>query len=141
MTRFVADEAATRAFGAELGALLKAGDVVFLSGELGAGKTTLVRGLLEGLGWRGAVRSPTFTLIQTYPTEPPILHTDLYRVTSWEGLGLEDSMEDHVLLVEWPDRAEGLVRDGEAWRVQIDFSGNGRVITATRPNSELPLPA
>lgn len=131
---YAADEAATRAEGERLALELQPGDVVFLSGDLGAGKTTLVRGLLEALGWKGVVRSPTFTLLQAYPTSPPVLHTDLYRVEGWEGLGLEDYLEDHVLLVEWPDRANGLVPESEAWRVHIEFAGNGRDITTVRPD-------
>lgn len=133
MKRFIADEKETRALGAEFGVQLKVGDVVFLYGDLGAGKTTFVRGLLDGLGWEGAVRSPTFTLIQTYDTEPPILHTDLYRVRSWEGLGLEDYMDDHVMLLEWPDRAAGLVPEEEAWQVRIDFAETGRNVEIVRP--------
>ncbi|CAN5355136.1 tRNA (adenosine(37)-N6)-threonylcarbamoyltransferase complex ATPase subunit type 1 TsaE [soil metagenome] len=131
---YVEGEEGTRAAGGAIARSLRPGDVVFLNGELGAGKTTFVRGVLEALGWKGAVRSPTFTLIQTYATEPPVLHADLYRVAGWQGLGLEDYFEDHILLIEWPDRAMGLVSEEEAWRIQIDFKEGGREITISRPN-------
>ncbi len=127
------DEAATRALGAELAETLAPGDVVLLTGELGAGKTTLVRGLLAALGWRGDVRSPSYALVLTYPTVPPVLHADLYRVASAAGLGLEDDLPTHVSLVEWPDRLGGLVDPGTAWRVEIAFDGEARTATVSPP--------
>lgn len=122
-----------RALGAALGREFAPGDVVFLEGDLGAGKTTLVRGLLEGLGHTGAVRSPTFNLLQTFETKPPVLHADLYRVQGAEGIGLEDYFETHVSLIEWPDRAHGLIDPAEAWRVRIDFVPEGRTVEVRRP--------
>lgn len=104
------DETATLAFGARLAESLRAGDVVALSGPLGAGKTTLARGCLRGLGYAGEVASPTFTVVQSYNAEDarvPILHVDLYRIESpdeTEELGLDDALDDHALLVEWPER-------------------------------------
>jgi tRNA threonylcarbamoyladenosine biosynthesis protein TsaE len=130
-TVFAADEAATRRVGADLAAQLAAGDVVFLEGELGAGKTTFVRGLLQGLGYVDLVRSPTFNLIQTFPTSPPVMHADLYRVASWQGLGIEDYLDSHVCLIEWADRAAGLV--DRAWRVKISFVEEGREISIDEP--------
>jgi tRNA threonylcarbamoyladenosine biosynthesis protein TsaE len=127
------DEAATRALGAELAQKLQPGDIVLLSGELGAGKTTLVRGLVEALGHQGAVRSPTFNLIQTFDTDPPVMHADLYRVKSHQGIGLEDYFQTHVCLVEWPDRAAGLVDPNDCWQVCIQFAGQGRDATVTPP--------
>ncbi|MFZ4509126.1 MAG: tRNA (adenosine(37)-N6)-threonylcarbamoyltransferase complex ATPase subunit type 1 TsaE, partial [Fimbriimonas sp.] len=70
----------TQAVGAALARNAQPGDLFLLEGELGAGKTTLVRGFLNELGWTGAVRSPTFTLLNLYETNPPVLHADLYRV-------------------------------------------------------------
>lgn len=122
-----------RALGAGLAKRLRAGDVVFLEGELGAGKTTLVRGLLEGLGHKGAVRSPTFNLVQTFATDPPVMHADLYRVGSYEGIGLEDYLDTHLCLIEWPDRAAELLRPSETWRVRIDFDGAGRTVAILEP--------
>src|SRR4051812_35400044 len=99
----VETEAEMRKLGAELNGRFSPGDVILLSGELGAGKTTLVRGYLEGLGHKETVRSPTFNLIQLFETNPPVLHADLYRLKSYVGLGLEDYLETHVCFVEWPD--------------------------------------
>ena len=127
------DEAATRALGAELAKKLKPGDVVLLGGELGAGKTTLVRGLVEALGHVGPVRSPTFNLIQTFATNPPVMHADLYRVKSYQGIGVEDYLSTHVCLIEWPDRAEGLIDFDDCWRVAIEFAEIGREATVVQP--------
>ena len=103
------DEEATRAFGAALAPLLRPGDVVLLDGPLGAGKTTLVRGLLEALGHRGEVPSPSFAIVQPYDELPlPLWHVDLYRIedpSELEELGLEHVLGEGVLLVEWPARA------------------------------------
>lgn len=130
---FTPDEAATRALGARFVRSLRQGDVVFLHGELGAGKTTLVRGMLEELGVADVVKSPTYDLIQLFDTNPPVMHADLYRVRSHTGIGLEDYLETHLCLIEWPDRAIGLVETHETWRVAIEFEGEGRRISITRP--------
>src|SRR3569832_478619 len=100
---------ATRAIGGSLKGRLTGGDVVLLDGPLGAGKTTLVRGFLEALGITHGVRSPTFNLIQTFETDPPVMHADLYRVASYQGIGLEEYLASHVCFIEWPDRAYGLL--------------------------------
>ncbi|MCH8978208.1 MAG: tRNA (adenosine(37)-N6)-threonylcarbamoyltransferase complex ATPase subunit type 1 TsaE [Armatimonadetes bacterium] len=127
------DEAATRALGAEMLSGLKAGDVVLLDGELGAGKTTLVRGLLEALGRTEPVRSPTFNLVQLFDTDPPVMHADLYRVKSHAGIGIEDYLDTHLCLIEWPDRAAGLVPAEQAWHVHLEFDEPGRIATVTPP--------
>ena len=127
------DEAATRALGAEMLSDLHAGDVVLLEGELGAGKTTLVRGLLEALGRTEPVRSPTFNLVQLFDTDPPVMHADLYRVKSHAGIGIEDYLDTHLCLIEWPDRAAGLVAAEQAWHVHLQFDEPGRVATVTPP--------
>jgi tRNA threonylcarbamoyladenosine biosynthesis protein TsaE len=132
-TRALPDEAATRALGAELSTMLRPGDVVLLSGELGAGKTTLVRGLVEALGHTGPVRSPTFNLLQVFDTEPPVLHADLYRVESHKGIGIEDYLATHVCLIEWPDRAKGLVDPDKCWRIAFAFADHGRTVSITKP--------
>ena len=97
-----------------------------MEGELGAGKTTWVRGLLAAYGFEGPVRSPTFNLIQTFDTLPPVMHADLYRVKSYEGIGLEDYLETHLCLIEWPDRAVGLVAPETCWRLRIAFDNRRR---------------
>lgn len=132
----LADEAATTAAGRKLAGLLRPGDVVTLTGDLGAGKTTLVRGVLEALGHQGEVPSPTFAIVQPYEElDPPVWHADLYRVedgSELAELGL-DSLEDSVLLVEWPDRAgEGAWPD--ALRLTLEITGpERRRLTAEVP--------
>lgn len=127
--RYIASEQEMVALGRELAKLWKAGDTVLLFGDLGAGKTTLVRGVMEDLGWEGAVRSPTFNLMQVYPTKIPVVHADLYRVASAAGIGLEEYFDDHLVLVEWPDRLGGLVEVDFCWKVNIAFHGEGRLVT------------
>jgi tRNA threonylcarbamoyladenosine biosynthesis protein TsaE len=100
---------ATRAVGAVLAKLLGGGEVVLLSGELGSGKTTLVKGVVAGLkGSSAQVRSPTFTLVHRYATEPPLLHVDVWRLErlhELDDLGLEEELDDGACaLIEWGDR-------------------------------------
>jgi tRNA threonylcarbamoyladenosine biosynthesis protein TsaE len=108
-------EAAQLAFGAQLGQVLGTrSGVLYLHGDLGTGKTTLVRGLLRARGCQTAVRSPTYTLIEPYDDlEPPIAHLDLYRLGDPEELdylGLRDLLERHCLvIVEWPERGRGVL--------------------------------
>lgn len=102
-------EGETRSFGRHLATLLRAGDWVALTGDLGAGKTTLISGVVEGLhpGCRG--RSPTYVMVEVYGVSPRVVHVDLYRVESPEAfdtLGIEDLTEEEaVVLIEWADRA------------------------------------
>ena len=100
-------EAETGAVGRELGASLRAGDVVLLEGTLGAGKTAFVRGLAEGLGADPAdVSSPTFTIVQQYSGRATLQHIDLYRLSPIEvdDLSLDDVIDGSVAAIEWPDR-------------------------------------
>jgi tRNA threonylcarbamoyladenosine biosynthesis protein TsaE len=106
----LADAAATHALGARLGALVRPGDVIALSGQLGAGKTSIARGLLAALGLEDEAPSPSFAIVQPYaPPEVrlPVLHVDLYRIddpAEADELGLDDARHDSLLLVEWPER-------------------------------------
>ncbi len=134
MTLKSSSEAETRALGADLARRLSPGDVVLFEGELGAGKTTMIRGILEALGHPGPVRSPTFNLIQLFDTSPPVMHADLYRLKNAEGIGLEDYLGSHVCLIEWPDRLGGLVAQEDCWRVRIAFSNGGRAVEYIPPD-------
>lgn len=121
--------------GAELIQGFRSGDLVLLEGKLGAGKTTLVRGMLQALGWKGAVRSPTFNLFSVYATEPPVLHADLYRLKSAIGIGIEDYLDSHLCLVEWPGALEGWIDVEDAVRIQIEFEGEGRRVEVSKLKS------
>lgn len=110
--RYLPRPQATAALGAQIAAILPRSCYINLTGELGAGKTTLVRGLLRALGHAGPVRSPTFTLIEPYQVgECCLYHLDLYRLADPEELeyiGLRDLLrEPAILLIEWPERGAG----------------------------------
>lgn len=108
--------------------------MVLLSGPLGAGKTTFVRGALAGLGFQDSVKSPTFNLINLYDSMPPVMHADLYRLTTAFGVGLEAYLDTHVCFIEWPDRLAGMVNEEEAWKIDIEFEGDLRSLTITPPS-------
>jgi tRNA threonylcarbamoyladenosine biosynthesis protein TsaE len=99
----------THAFGVRLGRLLAPGDWVALRGEMGAGKTTPVSGIVEGIHPGMRSRSPTYVRVEVYGSSPAIVHADLYRLEApeeWETLGIEDLMErGAIVVVEWADRA------------------------------------
>jgi tRNA threonylcarbamoyladenosine biosynthesis protein TsaE len=126
----LADEAATMALGARLAAALRPGMVVYLQGDLGAGKTTLVRGILRALGYVGRVKSPTYTLVESYVLSKYTLqHYDLYRMIDpreWLDAGFRDDCNSSTLcLVEWPEKAAGLLPPADV-RVKLSISGEGR---------------
>jgi tRNA threonylcarbamoyladenosine biosynthesis protein TsaE len=108
------DEAATGRCGARLAACLAPGFRLYLRGELGSGKTTLVRGLLGGLGYRGRVKSPTYTLVELYAVSRlDLYHFDFYRFRDpeeWDGTGFRDYFDSAAAcVVEWPERAGDLI--------------------------------
>jgi len=114
-TLHLPDAAATEAVGARLAAGLRGGMVITLSGDLGAGKTTLARGCLHALGWEGLVKSPSYTLVEHYPLSSLYFyHFDFYRFadpSEWETAGLADCFRsDSVCMIEWPERVAGLLR-------------------------------
>lgn len=122
------DEAATAELGAALARVLRAGDVVALSGPLGVGKTALARAVLRAAGHEGEVPSPTFAIVQPYDDLPmPVWHCDLYRLedsSELEELGLDSALEEGALLVEWPERA-GAAAWPQALRLSLDFAASG----------------
>ncbi|WP_379921659.1 tRNA (adenosine(37)-N6)-threonylcarbamoyltransferase complex ATPase subunit type 1 TsaE [Erythrobacter sp. R86502] len=111
------DLAAMTAFGSRIADKLKPGDVVALTGGLGAGKTTLARAILAALGHTGEVPSPTFTIIETYDSPAlrwPVVHADFYRLddpAELAEIGLDDYREGAVLLAEWPENAGGFMKE------------------------------
>ncbi len=140
--RELPDAAATEALGAALAHCCPAGVQIHLCGELGAGKTTLVRGFLHALGHRGKVRSPTFTLVEPYGLDDrlpggPVYHFDLYRLgdpEELEYLGGRDYFDGRATcLVEWPERGEGWLAPPDV-RVELRYTAEGtrRAVLAAR---------
>jgi tRNA threonylcarbamoyladenosine biosynthesis protein TsaE len=130
-------EAATERFGRSLAPLIRVGDVIALFGDLGAGKTTLARGLLHGLGHEGEVASPTFPIVQSYEAlRVPVWHVDLYRIehaSELEELALDDAHDHAALLIEWPERLGAALWE-EALRLTLTRQGEGaRALTARVP--------
>lgn len=120
-------------FGRRLGAVTGDRALIFLEGDLGAGKTTLVRGFLLARGYQGRVKSPTYTLIEPYQlANDPVYHLDLYRLgdpEELEYLGLRDLLQERaVLLVEWPDRGKGWLPQPDLV-IRLDYAAGGRART------------
>jgi len=132
MLERIANEEDMIALGGRLAALLTPGLVVFLEGPLGAGKTTLVRGILRAMDHNGLVRSPTYALVESYTSvSPSVHHFDLYRLGSAEELediGARDYFSgDAVCLIEWPERAAGFLPAPD-WTIEIEYDGAGRKV-------------
>lgn len=127
-------ETDTLALGARIAAALRAGDTVLLSGDLGAGKTTLARGVIQSRLGDIDVPSPTYTLVQTYEWGAGELwHCDLYRLDRPDDvyeLGLMDALDEEIVLIEWADRL-GVHCPANAMRVDLSFDGDGRIATLT----------
>jgi len=129
------DERATLALGAVLATTLEPGLMVYLRGELGAGKTTVIRGLLRALGHHGIVRSPTYTLVEVYAVSRLDLHHfDFYRFQDsreWIDAGFRESFNGrNVSLIEWPERAGGLLPPADV-EIALELHGTGRSAVLT----------
>ncbi len=133
MTFDLPDLAAMDRFGRAIAGVLRAGDVVALSGGLGAGKTTLARGIIAGLGHEGEVPSPSFAIIETYDPPAvrlPLVHADFYRLEhprEAEELGLDDYREGAALIAEWPDHAGGFAREPACLEITLETAEMGRI--------------
>jgi tRNA threonylcarbamoyl adenosine modification protein YjeE len=126
---------ATTRLGRAIAGGLTRGDAVALWGDLGAGKTTLARAILQALGVKEDVPSPTFTIVQNYETSPAIAHYDLYRLKSpreMAELGFEDALDQGAVLVEWPERAPEVLPP-EALHVRLSLAHDGRLAKITGP--------
>ncbi|MBN4053713.1 tRNA (adenosine(37)-N6)-threonylcarbamoyltransferase complex ATPase subunit type 1 TsaE [Haliea sp. AH-315-K21] len=129
---FLEDETAMEAFGATLADFMDTGGLVTLSGDLGAGKTTLVRGFMHAIGHKGAVKSPTYTLVEPYDINGrSVMHFDLYRLSTpeeLEYLGFRDYLDGSTLcLIEWPEKAKGFLPEPDL-AISIGVVKNGRQI-------------
>jgi len=117
--------------GARIASLLRAGDVVALSGGLGAGKTTLARAIIAAAGHVGEVASPSFAIIELYEaTTPPLVHADFYRLANpaeADELGLDDYRYGAALLAEWPDHAGGFAHEPACLSLALETVGEGRM--------------
>jgi tRNA threonylcarbamoyladenosine biosynthesis protein TsaE len=129
-TRHVPDEQGMEALGRSLARGAMRAGVIYLQGDLGTGKTTLVRALLRGFGYPGKVKSPTYTLVEPYPIEGlTVYHLDLYRLASPEELewiGIRDLLTDATLvLVEWPEQGKGMLPPADLV-ISLDYRNQGR---------------
>jgi tRNA threonylcarbamoyladenosine biosynthesis protein TsaE len=136
------DATATEALGAALAAGVAPGRVLHLRGDLGSGKTTLVRGLLRALGYAGRVKSPSYTLVEPYEVSSlHFYHFDFYRFkdrSEWLSSGFREYFNPHsVCVVEWPEKAEDLLAPPDL-ELQLQFAGTGRraIVEACSPSGE-----
>lgn len=124
---------ATAALGARIAAELRPGDVVALSGGLGAGKTTLARAIIAALGHKGEVPSPSFAIVETYDSPPlrlPLVHADFYRIERPDELaelGLDDYRHGAALIAEWPEHAGGFTHEPACLSIRLETAETGRI--------------
>ena len=125
------DTSATEIFGHNLADTVSSGTLIFLRGPLGAGKTTLARGLIQGLGFDGSVKSPTFTIVEPYVTQKgSVFHFDLYRIhdeEELEAMGIRDYLDTaHITLIEWPEKGAALLPSPDL-EIELCPDGHGRI--------------
>jgi tRNA threonylcarbamoyladenosine biosynthesis protein TsaE len=130
--QFLPNEAATRVLGARIAPLLMSGFTIFLQGDLGAGKTTFARALIQALGYEGRVKSPTYTLVELYKVSNMCLyHFDFYRFNDpreWIDAGFRECFNtENVCLVEWPEKAEGLTPTPDL-TIKLSHADHGRKV-------------
>ena len=131
------DLAAVEEFGARIASALREGDVIALSGGLGAGKTTLARAVIAALGYPHEVPSPTFTIVETYDAPPlrlPVVHADFYRLkhpSEADEIGLDDYREGAALIAEWPDHAGGFAHEVGCLSIVLEVADEGRIAIAS----------
>ena len=123
----------TIAFGKKLAKYVEAGDIYKLEGDLGAGKTTFIKGVLEAMGYSGIVNSPTYTLINEYMIEPKVIHIDCYRednLDRWHMLGINEYFDNKsIVFIEWPEILEPILPLNNLYKISIEsLSENKREI-------------
>lgn len=137
---FLPNETATTELGAKLAKIVPNNFVIYLYGELGAGKTTLVRGFLQSLGHTGRVKSPTYTLMETYQADNKIIHhLDLYRLTDPEELnfiGIRDYAEQDIWLIEWPENGKGFLPEANLC-CYLEAEKSGRMARFEEKNTNI----
>ena len=131
------NESETVAIGRKISQDLKAGDILCLYGNLGAGKTTLVKGVARGLGVKKPITSPTFALMNVYPVKPAkLVHIDTYRLKDEQELvdiGIEDYLgaSDAICVIEWPEKMKKLLKKKKTLKIEIEHLRNGRRISVS----------
>ena len=129
------NETETTEIGAKVASCLQGGEVIYLKGELGTGKTTFVRGMLNGLGFTGNVKSPTYTIVEPYSIDNHVVyHFDLYRLNDpeeLESLGIRDYCDGQsICFFEWPEKGENLTPNADI-SLLLSYTGKGRNVELT----------